>query len=499
MREKKVISNIATNIMLQVFLALSGLLIPRFIMIYYGSAMNGMISAISQFITCASLVELGIVNAANLTLYRPIACNDFDTINDIVSSVKRTYIKSGIFYLGIIMILAGLYSDMLKSQFEQDFVFSMFICIGLVNAVDYFFVGKYKVLLTADQRYYVLNIVKIFATILLIFVSLTMLINQYPLLLVKSMPVLTRFLEVLLLKIYVNKRYRGLSFCSDKTYKIYQRGSTFVHQLCITIVYNTDLIVLSVLLPESSLLEISVYTVYSLALSMINNLMGAFTTGINATLGNMYVKNEKKKFEDVFNLYEYLYFIILFITYTCFGLLIINFVSCYTAGVNDTNYIRWEVGILFMLIGFSAQIKDVSLVVITAVGHYKQTQNHIICEAVINIVLSIILVNKYGLDGVLIGTLAAHLFMDYKTIKYAGKVLLQGTIQRTIKRIIRNGIVSAVILSIGIYFYEITTEWYKWIGHAGISVLICIFIFVGTNSLCEMQNIKKIKNILFKK
>lgn len=149
-----------------------------------------------------------------------------------------------------------------------------------------------------------------------------------------------------------------------------------------------------------------------------------------------------------------------------------------------------------MLIGVSAQIKDISLVMITAAGHYKQTRNHIICEAIINIVLSIILVNKYGLVGVLIGTLVAHLIMDYKTIKYAGKVLLQGTLRRTINRIMRNVIILAIIFGMSIYLYEITTTWYEWIRQAFISSLISIFAFVGINGLCEIQNIRKIKNVV---
>ena len=48
-----------------------------------------------------------------------------------------------------------------------------------------------------------------------------------------------------------------------------------------------------------------------------------------------------------------------------------------------------------------------------AAGHYKQTQLSAIIEAVINIVVSVVLVSKWGLVGVAIGTFAA---MTYRTL-----------------------------------------------------------------------------------
>ena len=50
---------------------------------------------------------------------------------------------------------------------------------------------------------------------------------------------------------------------------------------------------------------------------------------------------------------------------------------------------------------------------ILAGGHYKQTQNNYIIAALINIVVSVLAVKKWGLVGVAIGTLIA---MFYQTI-----------------------------------------------------------------------------------
>ena len=67
--EKKIFRNVGANILLQVALTVSGLIIPRYILAFYGSEMNGLVSSISQFITYAALIEMGIGDATIIALY----------------------------------------------------------------------------------------------------------------------------------------------------------------------------------------------------------------------------------------------------------------------------------------------------------------------------------------------------------------------------------------------------------------------------------------------
>ncbi len=57
MRTRQAFINALFSILLQLALAVSGLLVPRFFISAFGSAVNGLVSSISQFITYMSLVN----------------------------------------------------------------------------------------------------------------------------------------------------------------------------------------------------------------------------------------------------------------------------------------------------------------------------------------------------------------------------------------------------------------------------------------------------------
>ena len=59
-RAKKTRVNIAVALLHQLVTAVSGLLLPRFILLYYGSEVNGLLQSVTQFLSYATLLECGI-------------------------------------------------------------------------------------------------------------------------------------------------------------------------------------------------------------------------------------------------------------------------------------------------------------------------------------------------------------------------------------------------------------------------------------------------------
>lgn len=496
MREKKAIKNVITNIILQVILTVSGLIIPRLLMVSFGSEVNGMASSISQFVAYAALIEMGIGNASVVALYKPLATRDYRTISSIVASAKKMYVISGWIYIAIILGIAGCYPLLFKEQFEFSFVFKLVICIGLVNAIDYFFIGKYKVLLIADQKYYIINLFRIVATLLLTLISIFFVYIDRDVIWIKGIAIFTRLGEGVGIYLYIRNKYPLINFRKNVLTKIPQRWNALVHQLCATIVYNTDIVVLTLCLPKNSLYEISVYSVYLMVLSVVSNLLGTLTTGINASFGDMFVKEEKERIRKTFDAYEFLFFIILFVLYSCFLVLIIPFVSCYTIGMNDVNYVRLSIGILFGLNGLTAQLKEASGVIINAAGKYKETQRYAIEEAVINIICSLLLVKTMGIAGVLIGTLISHVWMDIRYMRYMCKNLITNTGVTTIRRVCTNIIFVLSLVAIELKCICIPTKWGMWVKETIIIGIINCFFITVLNLVVEKNKIMYIKNIV---
>ena len=104
-------------------------------------------------------------------------------------------------------------------------------------------------------------------------------------------------------------------------------------------------------------------------------------------------------------MYEFAIILISYFIYTCAFSLILPFISIYTKGITDANYNQPVFGTLLLAAELAYCVRDPYTNVAYAAGHFKQTAKYAYAEASINIALSVILVQIWGLNGVAIGTL----------------------------------------------------------------------------------------------
>ena len=93
----------------QMVVLIAGFITPRFMLQYYGSEINGLITSISQFISYFNLVEAGLSGAAVYALYKPLAENNHREISAIVVATQKFYTISGYIFLLLTTALAILY------------------------------------------------------------------------------------------------------------------------------------------------------------------------------------------------------------------------------------------------------------------------------------------------------------------------------------------------------------------------------------------------------
>ena len=177
--KKNILKIVFSQLLLQGILAVSNLVIPKLILMTYGSTVNGLINSITQFLTYAALVEAGIGNAAIPLLYNPLALKDYTKVNQIVSCTRIKYLQAGGLYLFLSIAFSTVYAFFVRDEVTHSFVIHMVFVIALSYSIDYLVIGKYKVLLIASQRYYVLNLFKIITTFLTIILSSFFLITGY--------------------------------------------------------------------------------------------------------------------------------------------------------------------------------------------------------------------------------------------------------------------------------------------------------------------------------
>ena len=158
-RTKKFFYNSLSTAIYQLVVMLVGFVTPRVLLQFYGSETNGLVSSINQFITYFNLVEAGIAGAAVYSLYKPLAESNYKKINGIVSAAKKFYIQSGWIFTALVVALAIIYPLFIKMDtLSAPMIGILVLVLGAKGFLEFFTLAKYRVILTADQKTYMVSI-----------------------------------------------------------------------------------------------------------------------------------------------------------------------------------------------------------------------------------------------------------------------------------------------------------------------------------------------------
>lgn len=413
MRGKKTFINTAMSLFEELVAVICGFILPKLILTAFGSQYNGLTTSMAQFLSCAVLLRSGIGGATRAALYKPLAEKNKDEVNAIMKATDLFMRKIGVI-LGVgIIVFAVIYPSFVSSEFDWFFTFSLFVIIGASTFAESFFGTTYLILLQADQRLWVPSLLRTVCCVLNTVLSAILICLVDSIHIVKLGSSVIFVLYPIVLRAYVKKKYDIDSRVKPDNRAIAQRWDAFWHQIASFIMSNTDLMVLTIF---SNMLEVSVYSVYSLVVNGLKKAIFSFSSGLEAAFGNMIARKETASLKENLSLMEWIVYSISTVACTCAIVLVLPFVSVYTAGINDVDYIRPVFAYVMVIALFFNCVRIPYQLVVQAAGHYKQTKNGAIFEAFINIFLSVVLVIRYGLVGVAIGTLAATVF---RTIQYS--------------------------------------------------------------------------------
>lgn len=500
MRTKRALYNMISNLILQFVVIVYSFIVPKYIISTFGSDVNGLISSIAQFLSYITLMEAGVGGVVTYLLYKPIANKDSKTINDLLASSKHFFNKVSFLFVLYIVLLCFIYPLIINSNFDSIFTISLIIIISISVFAEYYFGLVYRVYLFADQKKYIVHILSIISyslnILLIIFISRFNISIQ----LLKLISALLFVIRPIVQSIYVRKKYNINIKEGNKKYKIEKKWDALAQHIAAVIHGSTDITVLTIFCKIS---EVSVYAVYNMIVSGIHKIVSIFYDSLSSGFGDLIARKELKKLSNIFDYSESFYYFLLSIIYSCSLVLITPFVSVYTFGINDANYIRYIFGYLIVISQLWNSIRFPYSSITLAAGHYKETKNGAIVECITNISISIILVVWLGLVGVAIGTIVAMFIRTCEFIYHSNKYILQRNYLISIKKILLLllEITITSIICININYFAVNS-FADWLGYAFFTFIISLFITLVFNMIFyrnDMKNsIKIISNIVRK-
>jgi O-antigen/teichoic acid export membrane protein len=496
MRSRKSMYNLLAAMMLQLVNLAISIILPRVMIMAFSSEVNGLVSSIRQFINYLTLVEAGLAGACIYSLYKPLANKNYSEVNGILSGAKNFYNRSGMIFSGLALILALAFPYIVNIESINNFSITILVLIlGINGALEFFSMGKYRVLLTADQRSYIISIIQIMGQILNCTIIVIMIINKYNIVIVQLAATTSYIIRSILFNIYVKRVYKFVDFnVKPSKTALHQRWDVLFHQIGGMVVFNSPIALITLF---CTLIEVSIYTIYNMVFSGINGIIGIFNNGLMAGIGDIISKEDTVNLQRVYREYECGYYMIVTWMYTCTFILIIPFITIYTTGIDDANYISNELATLFVIIGILNALRVPQATVVGAAGHFKQTKYRALTEVIINIVSSITLVSYFGMTGVLLGSICSYSYRTIDLIKYTPKYITKLPVQETIQRIIRMAIIGVIVIAPFKTFINIKVDnIIEWIIWGGITALWSgIVVFIG-NYIIEKKTIKSLINRL---
>ena len=436
--------NIASSVLLQVVSGVCGLILPRFVLLNFGSEINGLVASVTQLLGYTVLLEGGIGGVLKAALYRPLANEDNAGISGIFHQISQTFRKISFIFIAFALVLSVSMKFLVDTQFDWLFVFTLVIVLSAHTFFNYYVGLPHRILMTADQKLYIVQFTQISATVLNMLLCLLVMHLGGGIHAVKLTTVAVFLLNPVVMHLYVKRHYKLSADVDADTVGSIQKRDGLIHHLSYFIHRNTDVVILSLL---GSLHTVSVYTVYNTVIYVLEQLLLSISTGLSGLMGQMIARKEIRELNQVVDRYEACNNMLATGVATVCAILILPFVAVYTGGVTDVQYHQPLFAMLMIGGSYVYSIRHPFGCVVSAAGHYKQTKAGAIGEVVINLALSLALVKPLGLVGVALGTVAAMSFRTIHTVWYLSKHILHRSVWRFLLKLACNLLVSSILIN----------------------------------------------------
>ena len=497
-RTSRFVQNTLSTAVYQLTAMLMGFVTPRLMMLSYGSQVNGLVVSITEFLTYFRLVEAGLASAAVYSLYKPLAANDHNEVSRIVTAARQYYNIAGYIFVGVTLAFSLIYPMFVPVDSMSDLsVTLLIIAMGISGSLEFFTLARYRVLLTADQRTFMVSLASMSSLLLSTALIVILSYMRVNIIVVRLAASLTIILRPIILSYYVRKQYPLINpkHPSPNKASLFRRWDAMYQQFTTAFHQGAGVMLTTIITRDTAM--VSVYGTYHMVTIGLWGILKMTTTGIYSGFGNLLVSGQEKTFQTAYRDFEYLYLAITTILFACAAVLIVPFVVLYTDAITDVNYFVPSVGLLIVLEAITDHGKMPMDLMITASGKFKETRHH--CTAqIITAMLCGLGLGYWGLQysiilavcGILCGIIISNILRMVLQLWFVPKHITHLPWQRTFWRIVR---MVAQVIFIALPFLLLfplnINGFFKWISIAVPLFIYATFVTIAFGWLFDKESL----------
>ncbi len=426
-RVQSAVRNIAFGQMGNLITQLLGFVLRTVFISHLGDTLNGVNDLYTGILSVLSMAELGVGTALNYSLYKPVAEKDYEKIKSYMQLYKKAYRVIGL-VIAVIGLAISPFLPYLVKQPEgvglKDL--TLYYFIFLFNTVSSYFVAYKYSLVNAEQKNYIqtniITVTKMITVSLQIVVILTT-GSFYAYLLTAAA---IELLQKIFVSTYLNKRYPYLKesdvkpLTKEETGEIVNKTKALVfHKVGDVARLQTDSMIISAFI---NVTLVGFVGNYNMVLNSAANVVNIIFNSVLSSFGNLIATESKEKQYRMFKVYRFAACWIYGFSAVGFALLLTPFVWLWQG--EEKTLAFGVVGAVLLDYYFKGD-RIVLSNFKTAAGVFEQDKYLALIQGVVNLVISIVLVQEIGLLGVYIGTIISGLIANITKPVIIYRVILQ--------------------------------------------------------------------------
>lgn len=400
--------NVAASLGSQLAGIVISLLMPRLLIVHYGSEVNGFVSSVARIAAYFAVLQGGVVAAAGAHLFRAFSRGDSDAVRAIFVAAHRFFVRSGIVLALIAIVFCFVFPlEFLGSDFYAPAVgVAALSLLTVVTGHLYFF--KYHLIVDSDQRSYVIVNSVIVTNLLVTAAQVGLILGGASIVAVVAVVPAAGLARLLLSRAWVRRAYPYLRLEGPAdTAALDQKWDSLAIATSRLIKFVLPSVVASVLLGFEFA---SVFLVYAAVFSVGSSVVEMVSVTGAATLGRVVAAGDEGLIRRCYEAASLVGAAVAVGLSVCFAALFPGFLELYLGSVADVSY--WAPVLMWTFVAneFAANLRLAPTLMVRAQGHLRQTRGSALIELALAGVLTPLGVWWLGLDGLMLGSVASSIY-----------------------------------------------------------------------------------------
>lgn len=379
-----------------------------------GKEYLGIDGLFTSILTIFSLAELGIGHALIFSLYAPIANNDTPKAQQYLTLYKKAYhcIFSVILVAGL--LLMPFLKDIVNADIDSLGINIYIVYIlFLLNTLSSYILAYRQAVLVVKQRQRIVSVWQTAGKLLVYLLECLVLLASGSYYIFLAIRVIGNYFIAIKISSIAKKRYPELCETSSKSLSKdeIKRISKNVYALFIrrvggVVLASTDNIIINKYI---SLSMVGVYSNYVLIIKSIQTITVQMMSAMTASIGNFVATKNEEQTEKAFNLYTFITYLVYGTCSICFILLVNRFITVlWGSSYTLSRFALYLLVLEFFFYGYQSAIN----VFRDTTGLFEQGKYRNLFSASLNVVVSILLVQFMGIEGVILGTIFSRVLIS---------------------------------------------------------------------------------------